>query len=588
MNTFYTTERNVQIVIALLKHHNIRKVVASPGTTNITFVASIQQDPFFQIYSSVDERSAAYIACGMAEESGEPVVLTCTGATASRNYFPGLTEAFYRKLPILAVTATRYEGTVGQMINQVIDRSQQPLDTRVYHVSLPPVWSPQEEHNCEIKANEALLALRRHGGGPVHINLATTYCKDFSVKELPSCQIIDRITSDDIFPSIPNGRIGIYCGAHSEWAPKLIEAVETFCKIYNAVVFVDHTSGYRGKYACLFPLITGQKNVNKSELNLDLFIHIGHVSGSGLGLGSKVTWRINEDGEIRDMNHNLRYVFEMTEEKFFSRYCEGKKITGDDSFIYYCKELYNCIYDGLPEVPFSYYYCAKKMAPKIPDGSVVFLGIYNSLRSFNYFEWPLSVRGYSNVGGFGIDGGNSSMIGASLVHPDKLYFSVLGDLGFFYDLNSIGNHHVGNNIRILMFNNGKGAEFRLYSHMASMFADEDADKYIAAAGHYGNMSPNLVRHYAEDLGFEYMTASSKEEFEKVCERFLIPNVTDKPMLFEVFTDSHDDSEALKLTNSSNYSNKSSIDSVKDSAKSTLKNLLGKNAISTAKKLIGNK
>ena len=124
--------------------------------------------------------------------------------------------------------------------------------------------------------------------------------------------------------------------------------------------------------------------------------------------------------------------------------------------------------------------------------------------------------------------------------------------------------------------------------MASMFEDEDADKYIAAAGHYGNMSPNLVRHYAEDLGFEYMTASSKKEFEKVCERFLTPEMTDKPMLFEIFTDSHDDSEALKLTNSSNYSNKSSIDSIKDSAKSTLKNILGKNAISTAKKIIGNK
>ena len=586
INTFYTTERNVQIVIALLKYHNIRKVVASPGTTNITFVASLQQDPFFQIYSSVDERSAAYIACGMADESGEPVVLTCTGATASRNYFPGLTEAFYRKLPILAVTATRYEGTVGQMINQVIDRSQQPLDTRVYHVSLPPIYSAPEERNCEIKANEAILALKRHGGGPVHINLATTYCKDFSVKELPKCQIIDRIMPNDRFPSIPKGRIGIYCGSHSEWTPQLIKAVESFCSLYNAVVFVDHTSGYRGKYACLFPLITGQKNINRSELNLDLFIHIGHVSGSGLGLASKVTWRVNEDGEIRDMNNNLRYVFEMSEEAFFNYYCEGADATGDDSFIQYCKDLYDSIYEGLPALPFSYYYCAKKVAPKLPENCVVFLGIYNSLRSFNYYEWPASVRGYSNVGGFGIDGGNSSMIGASLVHPDKLYFSVIGDLGFFYDLNSIGNHHVGNNIRILLFNNGKGAEFRLYSHMASMFSDEDANKYIAAAGHYGNMSPNLVRHYAEDLGFEYLTASNKQEFDNVFERFLTPEITEKPMLLEVFTDSHDDSDALKLTNNSNFTNKSSAESIKDSAKSALKNFLGKDTISAAKKLIG--
>lgn len=86
MNTFYTAEKNAQILIQLMKEHGIRKVVASPGSTNICFVASIQQDPFFEIYSSVDERSAAYIACGLSAESGEPVAISCTGATASRNY----------------------------------------------------------------------------------------------------------------------------------------------------------------------------------------------------------------------------------------------------------------------------------------------------------------------------------------------------------------------------------------------------------------------------------------------------------------------------------------------------------------------
>lgn len=112
MEKYYTSERNAQIVIALLKANNIRKIIVSPGATNITFVASIQQDPYFEIYSSVDERSAAYMACGLAAESGEPVVLSCTGATASRNYLPGLTEAFYRKLPVLAihVDAVRRQG----------------------------------------------------------------------------------------------------------------------------------------------------------------------------------------------------------------------------------------------------------------------------------------------------------------------------------------------------------------------------------------------------------------------------------------------------------------------------------------------
>ena len=83
---YYTVERGQQILVSLLKQHGIRKVIASPGTTNITFVASVMNDPFFEIYSSVDERSAAYMAVGMAEETGEAIVLTCTGATASRKF----------------------------------------------------------------------------------------------------------------------------------------------------------------------------------------------------------------------------------------------------------------------------------------------------------------------------------------------------------------------------------------------------------------------------------------------------------------------------------------------------------------------
>ena len=127
-NHFYTSERSVQILISLLKQHGIKKVVASPGTTNITLVASLQQDDWFNMYSSVDERSAAYIACGMAAESGEPVVLTCTGATASRNYLPGLTEAYYRKLPVLVVTFAPDRNEIGHLLPQMLDRQIVPKE----------------------------------------------------------------------------------------------------------------------------------------------------------------------------------------------------------------------------------------------------------------------------------------------------------------------------------------------------------------------------------------------------------------------------------------------------------------------------
>ena len=82
MKLIYSNERAAQMLVSLLKQHNIKKIVASPGATNITFVATAMHDPWFEIYSSVDERSAAYIACGLAEEAQGSAVRAGMGIKA--------------------------------------------------------------------------------------------------------------------------------------------------------------------------------------------------------------------------------------------------------------------------------------------------------------------------------------------------------------------------------------------------------------------------------------------------------------------------------------------------------------------------
>ena len=203
------------------------------------------------------------------------------------------------------------------------------------------------------------------------------------------------------------------------------------------------------------------------------------------------------------------------------------------------------------------------------------------MRSWNFFEVPNSVLSYSNVGGFGIDGDISSLIGASLAHRDKLYFGVLGDLAFFYDMNVLGNRHVGNNVRIILINNGRGIEFRNYNHPAAQFV-KMADPFMAAAGHYGNQSSDLVKHYAQDLGYEYLCASSKEDFEKVASRYLTPELTDKPILFEIFTNTESEKEALISIRSIETSN-STIFLKK--VKRVARQLLGESSIERIKKIL---
>ena len=583
MEQYYTDERNVQILIALLKEHGIKRVVASPGSTNVTFVGSIQQDSFFEIYSSVDERSAAYIACGIAAETKEPVVLSCTGATASRNYFPGLTEAYYRKLSILAVTSTQEESKIGQLIAQVIDRRQQPFDTVRWSEHLQTVKDKDDEWNVTLKANRAILELVRHGGGPVHINLTTRYSHNFTIKNLPSVKKINRYMQNDRLPAIPKGKIAVYIGSHLRWSEEEIKAIDEFCMTYNAVAFCDTTANYNGKYRVNYNLASCQK-INHANKNPDLLIHIGDMSDqAGIVGNPKEVWRVSPDGDISDRYKALKNVFEMTEESFFAYYSslsEGEK--GSDSYLADCIKVEKRLLSKLPNLPFSHIYVASQMHDKIPQNSTVHLGILSPLRSWSYFDFDPSIELYCNQGGFGIDGNMSTMVGASLVNPGRLFFAIVGDLSFFYDMNVVGNRHVGKNIRILLINNALGAEFHLFKQLNSTYV-KNISRYLSAGGHFGNKSSQLIKHYAEDLGYEYLTASNKEEFLRVYQRFLTPQMTESPMLFEVFTQVEDENEALKR-----MWEIESDKSLKGTLKKTIKDFLGKENIEKMKDVLERK
>lgn len=543
MEKYYTAERNVQIVVSLLKQYGIKRIIASPGTTNLTFVASVQHDPFFTVYSAPEERSAGYMAVGMAEESGEPVVITCTGATASRNYLPALTEAFYRKLPLIAITASQPKRLIGQLIPQVIDRSNCPADTVNFSTHIALVKDNGDAWDAELKMNQAMHSLKLNGGGPVHINLETSYDKDFSVRELPKAKKIPLYESCDVLPALPSGRIGVFIGAHPRMDARLTEAIDKFCQANNATVYCDHTSNYKGAFRLQYPLLLSQDNWVADIASLDIMIHIGGVSGAYTQPCATDVWRVNEDGMIRNPFNSLSAVFKMRELDFFTKYSSGN--SGSDSFYEKCKADLESIRHEVPsDLPFSNIWIAQQLAPFIPENAVMHFGILNSLRSWNFFEVANSVNTYCNVGGFGIDGALSTVIGGALAQPERLHFIVLGDLAFFYDMNSLGNRHLPSNLRILLVNNGKGTEFTNYNHPAYAFGS-GADEYMAAAGHYGHKSNWLVRHYAEDLGLEYRAVSDKAELIAAREWFVSPSMN-KSLILEAFTDSEDENTALHI------------------------------------------
>ena len=555
---YYTDERNAQIVIALLKAHGVRDLVISPGATNDRFVLSVQGDPDFTLYSAVDERHAGYLACGIAQETGRPVVINCTGATASRNYMSALTEAYYRKLPIIALTCSQPIRNLGQMSPQMTDRVHLPGDIVNLSVQCPMIRTEADAWDCTLKVNRALLETSHRGGGPVHINLETDFDGRYTTESLPHVQKISRIVaSDDVasWPSLDGFRkIVVWIGAHQSFDARSEAALEKFLLAHDAVALTDLTSNYRGKNAIRPALILTQTGVRANPefaaLKPDLIIHIGELSGDyptrGYLGGLAPVWRVNEDGELRDPLRKLVNVFEMPERMFFEHYATA--VSGAlPGFADAWKTAFADLDAKRPQLPFSGLWIANALAPRLPKSAYLHLGIFNPLRCWGMTTVKVA-KSFCTVGGFGIDGGTSAMLGSALAKPNVLHFGVFGDLSFFYDLNTLGSRHVSNNLRLLVVNNGEGGEFSVPGNISdNPYCGDKVHDYIAAKGHFRFEAPETLKLISGAFGFEYLSATSAETFESAVEKFLSPSSA-KPIVLECRTTVANDRAALELYN----------------------------------------
>lgn len=537
-----TSDRNAQIVLALLKKYNIRKIVVSPGTTNVPIARTVQQDPFFEVYSVVDERGAAYFAGGLAFATGEPVVISCTGATASRNYMSGLTEAYYRHLPIIALTSQHHSFSYDNLVPQMMNRTTSQPDIKVFDALLPYIKDEEDEKACISLVNQALYKATAHGGGPVHINLPVDPTYTFKATELPDVPVIkvhdcENFPVDELRSELSGKRVAMLIGAHRRFTEKEIDAINAFVTAFDIPVFYDHVAGYTGRNGFLTNVACDLKpNFEIPELLIDMGSICPHYGALRL-CRNIPTWRISEDGIYHNRNgvQKLERVFDCSEYFFFSKLAGASKKSG-----YYQSVKKSIGEIGVPNLPLSNTYISSVLSHKIPKNTFLHTGILNSTRNMDFFEVDDSVVTSANVGGFGIDGALSTTIGQSMADRSRLTFCLLGDLAFFYDMNALGIRHIGNNLRILMINNHRGAEFRLNPRLERQWAS-DTDEFIAAAGHFGS-----AKGWVESMGFAYLTASTKQEFDSLIDEFCSSDVNHfgKPVVFEVFTEISDEQQAL--------------------------------------------
>ncbi len=556
----YTKILNVQIIVSLLKQHGIRHLVLSAGTRHVPLAHSVENDDFFSCYSVVDERSAAYFAIGLSKELGQPVAIACTSSTATCNYVPAIAEAYYQKVPLLILTGDRDPRRLGQLEDQMINQIDMYGNFCKKCVQLPIVSDKNDVWYCQRLVNEAILELTRNGNGPVQINFPINQTiediADASVPSLPLYNKIERVDLEapeeewrQVSARLSQAkRIMVVCGSGDPVDTQTIQAMEHFFEKYNCFFATEYLSNLQCRGSInTYLLAESVSSTALKEIGPDIVIFYGGNYVSRLKIllrninAACESWHIAKDGVIVDQFQNLTKVFACSPKYFFSNLAElaGDSIN-DQCFYKEIQGLLLHINETLVptftscEKCLSAFSAMKYLASEIPSHSLLHLSILNSTRIMQMFPLKEDVTVYSNIGTDGIDGSMSTFLGQSYV-TDRTCFLVIGDLSFFYDMNSLGIREIRNNLHILLINNGGGAEF--YFSMGPERLP-NIDLHISAA------HKKQAKEWIEANGFRYLSAHTLEEYRENLKLFMASD-SDKPVVFEVFTDKQTDVNLLK-------------------------------------------
>lgn len=560
----YSNLKNVQLLVSMLKEKGVKNIVVSPGNSHNAIVRSIEEDNFFKTYNIVDERSAAFFACGVIQQLNEPVAIMCTSGTAAINYLTGVIEAARRNLPLIVITADKNPYYLNQQEDQMVEQIT-PFRTVVKHsVSLPIVKDGKDEWYCTRLLNEVFLEMKHHGIGPVQINVPIedgmlAIGKFFTEAELPKINVIERFdcksTEEKIknkFEQLKGKKILIICGQDNNISENRKRTIEGIFENYNCIFAIEKLSNLHCNGTIDTARVTMKLKYNGTFKDIvpDVVITIGgNVAWDGKfslkeNKNNFEHWIVTEEGKVQDYYKNLTTIFEMDTDEFLNIMV---KYEIDNSKSYYdiWKQLDNEI--QIPEFEYSNLYVTQKLMNNLPKESILNLGNSSTIRIAQYFNMDNTIEVYCNRGANGIDGCMSTFIGQSAV-TDKLSFLIIGDLTFFYDMNALWNRYVGKNVRIMLVNNG-GASLFHFNQGLQKFPTLNEN---VAAEHFAT-----AKGWVESQNIKYISAKNKEEFDNNLNEFLL-NESDRPIVFEVFTDKAKDAELQKQFYEQNMDTKAKI------------------------------
>lgn len=540
--------------VSLCHHKGITNAVLSPGSRCAPITLAFTRHPGIHCRTISDERSAAFIALGMAQQLEKPVAIVCTSGSAAYNYAPAVAEAFFQQIPLIVITADRPPEWIDQWDGQTIRQTNIFGQHIKSSYQFPDEYAhPDKVWHANRLANEAINLAMQFPQGPVHINIPLRepfypeahevfgFSENIrSVEAIEAERTLSSEVKTKLSTSLENfGKVMIVPGQQKpdQAIQSLLDKIVVAGK---AVVVADAISNLQSEHTVVYHdhfipyLSSGQDAVP------DLIISFGKsIISKSLKLflrNSKAEhWHVQPNGYTPDTYQTLTKSI-ACEPHSFLEFLMGQAKNSSPSFSEIWTNLNQKTANILPSIlnraKFGEYKAMAECLKSIPEHSKLHLANSMAVRYLNFLGGR-NQEVICNRGTSGIDGSNSTAVGCTFTTKEPVTL-ITGDMAFFYDRNAFWHNYQMNNLRVILLNNHAGGIFRLINGPS---VQPELEEFFET-------SQRLSAGYlAKDFGFEYHLATDERSLEMGLKNFYQKST--HPKILEIQSDSPKNAKILK-------------------------------------------
>lgn len=532
----------------------------SPGSRNAPLVVALSRREGLDCLTAIDERTAGFTALGLSLQSGEAVALCCTSGTALLNYAPAVAEAFYRKLPLIVVSADRPAQWIDQDDSQTM---RQPgaltqVVKETYDIPADIEHTPDGQWLANRLINDALLNATSGRRGPVHINLRL----DSPLKNVEShyvegsARVVEAIVPRQDLPVSEARSLGVRLASprrvmivagFSAPDSRLNRALSRLAELPNVVVLTEtianlHSPRFISRIDTVLSAMTPDERL---QMRPDTVITTGgalvsrHVKEYLRQLDPLDHWHVGISHTTIDCFRRLTVRVDMEPGIFFQQLASAMQPhRAQSDYASRWSEIFRravARHDAYASTaPWSDLRAFATIIPAIPARWNLHLSNGTPVRYAQLMDCGHIHRCECNRGVSGIDGCTATAIGAALAYEGAPTLLISGDMSARYDVGSLFCRHVPARFRMIVMANGGGGIFRFIDATRRM---PELDDRLAC--HIDMPWSDIAR----GLGWRYIDVATEQELRRAWPQFT--EDTGAPALMVVRTSGEESAEILR-------------------------------------------